>query len=237
MGEIWEYGNFNKILIDELTSTSRDIIVDYAEIGMESIFADDIIKQIPILKTIAAFCNVGFAINERFFAKKVAVFIKQFHEKTVNEEKMGRFRTKLESDNKFKGKVMDHIIVMIDRYIDVEKSKIMALFLSGYINELCSLEQFIEISSTLDLVFLSDCEVLVNIYKKTGELPLDSPNKFINFEEETGRKIYSSIGRLRANGLISGRSIGRFGGGPENHLDVEAQITEFGILFCELGLL
>ena len=78
--KIFKYEKFNEKLLSELTSTSKDIVIDYAEIGIDSIFADEIIKEIPILKTIAAVCNVGIAISERYFAKKVAVFIKQFHE-------------------------------------------------------------------------------------------------------------------------------------------------------------
>ncbi len=237
MGEIFRYEKFNEKLLSELTTTSKEIVIDYVEIGIDSIFADEIIKEIPVLKTIAAVCNVGIAINERFFAKKIAVFIKEFHEKTISAEKLDKFKVKLESDSRYRDRVMDHVIVLLDRYIDVEKAKIIARFFSAYINELCSLEQFIEMSSSLDLVFLSDCEVLIDIYNKTKELPSDAPNSFIDFEEETGRKIFSSIGRLRANGLISARNVARFGGGPENHLDVESRITEFGVMFCEVGLL
>ncbi|MCB2300574.1 hypothetical protein [Clostridium tagluense] len=126
---------------------------------------------------------------------------------------------------------------MINRYADIEKGKIIAHLLKGNINGLCSMDQFIEMSSCLDLIFLSDCKVLIDIYNKTEELPPNSPNRFIDFEEEISKSIFSSIGRLRANGLISSRNAAKFSGVPVNKLDVESKITEFGILFCKLGLL
>ncbi|MCB2300575.1 hypothetical protein [Clostridium tagluense] len=54
MDKTFNEKNFNEKLMIELTSNSKDIAIDYTEMGLDLIFDDDIIKEIPILKTIAS---------------------------------------------------------------------------------------------------------------------------------------------------------------------------------------
>lgn len=206
MKDIFQGDKFKKELITELTTNTNDVIIDYAEIGLDIIFTDEIVQLLPVLKTIASACKVGMAIRERHFAKNLFDFLKEFREGNIDPEKLESSRVKLESNIKYRNRVVDHIILMLDRYVDSEKSKIMGRLLIGYINGVCDTKQFIEMSSCLDLIFISDCEVLMDIYIKSKTMPSDGRiGKFINFEDEISEKIFSSIGRLRANGLISGR--------------------------------
>lgn len=234
MEDYFNEKGFKDQLANEIVSVSGDLAVDFGEIAVESIFNDDLISEVPILKTIASVCKVGFSIRERHFAKKLATFIKDFQAGKINEDKLNQFKHKLETVESYRDKVLDHIIIMIDRYIEDEKAKILANLLRGYIIHSCSLEEFIEMSACLDLIFISDCNVLKEFYTRTKAV--ESGTKFIKFSKEESNKIHNSVVRLRANGFIVGQNVARFGGGPEDVLDVESRITEFGIMFCKIGL-
>ncbi len=168
-------------LLKEIFESSIDLTVNYGEIGIDTIFDEVVLKEIPVLKTIVSTYKIGKTIRERHFAKKLIVFLKEFHSKEIEQEKLDEFRSRFEEDEKYRDQVMEQIAVFNDRFDDIEKSKVLANLFRSHIHDKMNWACFIEMATCLDRLFP---RVLI-ILKKFGtelnfKLPkgheLDSPD-------------------------------------------------------------
>ena len=73
---------------EELVETSMDLTIDYAELTLDTIFDGAILEEIPIIKTIVSTYKIGTSIRERHFAKKLAIFLKEFHANEIDIDKL-----------------------------------------------------------------------------------------------------------------------------------------------------
>lgn len=124
----------NNIVKNELLNPSIDLAADYSNIAIDSLTDSEILAEIPIVKTIAAGTKITLAIKERFFVKKLLNFLSEFHKGEVDPEKYIKFKNKIKFDDDYKDKVLEVLTIMIERYIEVNQSKIMANLFKEYIN-------------------------------------------------------------------------------------------------------
>ena len=68
------YGIISKQFTEELYKSTEELVIDYGELALASVFKSNISSEIPIIKTLASTYKIGIAVRERFFAKKLLVF-------------------------------------------------------------------------------------------------------------------------------------------------------------------
>jgi len=221
--------------IEDLTNAAYEVGLDYSEIALDAIVENEAFKEIPVVKTVLAVYKVGVAIKDRQFIKKLAIFMSEAQQSSVPSKEFEAFKTKFCNDEKYANYVVEHLFIMLDRTAETMKSRLLAKLFTAYIKGKCSLEQFVEMSSCLDMLLLSDCDVLRDIFKKSQQLSPDSDG-LIKFDAETGSIIIGSISRLRATGLISGDNRARFGGEGKIPVIADSIITQFGVKFASLAL-
>ncbi|OFX75919.1 MAG: hypothetical protein A2X12_11950 [Bacteroidetes bacterium GWE2_29_8] len=129
-----------------------DVLIDYANIAIEEIFSNEIMKNIPIVKTIYSFVKINIAIRERSFIRKLFVFLKSLHEENINIESLNKFKKKFEENPKFKEKVLENILVLNERFYEYEKSAILGKLFSSLIKEDISFNRYLEMCSVLDSI-------------------------------------------------------------------------------------
>jgi hypothetical protein len=71
--------NLTDSVSNEIVSTTIDLGIEYSELTLDDFLADGILKEIPIIKTIYSVGKLGLGIKERFFVKKILVFLKELH--------------------------------------------------------------------------------------------------------------------------------------------------------------
>lgn len=143
----------------ELITNTQGIICDIAEIGLDSIFDDGVLKEVPILKTIAAVCKVGLNIRDRHFSKKLINFINEYHKMHIDSERLFHFKEKMR-DKKYRDKVTEKLIVIIDRLDEVNKSKILAILFNSFIEQKITWDEFCMFSKYIDLLKSDDYATL-----------------------------------------------------------------------------
>ena len=89
-------------------------------------------------------------IRERHFVKKLLVFFAKYHTGTVSEEKRIAFLEKMKKDERYREKVVDHIVVLVDRFVEYRKSEILANLLLAHLNGKYDWEGFQNLSICLD---------------------------------------------------------------------------------------
>lgn len=134
----------------EIFNKSFDLSVDFAEIGIDLVTTSEIVNIVPGLKTIATFYSITQSINSRYNFKKILVFLKQFHTQQINPKALKKFRTKLDLDSKYRQEILETTLVLIEKFTDLEKSKILANLLSAHINEDLTWEEYCKITFILN---------------------------------------------------------------------------------------
>ncbi len=137
-------------LSTELIEPSIDLAIDYSEIALDTIFDEEILEEIPIIKTIVSTYKIGNSIKERHFTKKIALFFKEFYSCSIEETKLTEFREKFSTDEKYRDKVMEQISIYNDRFIDNQKSRILANLFASHIEGKFDWTYYLELSHCLE---------------------------------------------------------------------------------------
>jgi hypothetical protein len=125
----------NKKLSTELVTTVRsagvaDLAKEYAEIGLDAVLSDGLLKDIPIVGTIIAIGKAGVSINDRVFAKKLVQFIVSLS--TVSESDRNTMIDRLNEEEDFRNKVGERLIEILDRVDSHKKPEMIARVFQAY---------------------------------------------------------------------------------------------------------
>lgn len=182
----------------ELLNPSIDLTEEYLELGIDSFLSEGIFKEIPIVKTLYSVYKIGNSIKDAHFVKKLMVFLKEFNSGAIEQDKLDRFKEKLNKDENYKKKTTEQMIILIDRYDYSFKAAMYGRLFIAYINEYYNWDTFQYLSSCTDNLFINDFRVLEILYKAKDGKTLDSliinnnDNKYI---------IIASIEKLKSCGL------------------------------------
>ena len=72
---------------DSLKSESISSISEFAEIGLDSVMEEGILKKIPIASTVASLYKIGRSIKDRYNLKQLMVFLNEINYGIVNEDR------------------------------------------------------------------------------------------------------------------------------------------------------
>ena len=203
-----------------------DTAMDLSEIGIDSLLDDSIFKEIPIVKTIYGVAKTGFAIREKHMLKKTLVFINQLNNNGLSNEKYIEYKEKLKNKDEFAFKELEYALIIIDRYVELNKNIILANLYFNYIDKKIDWNQFQELSIIVDNIFLSDLEELEKIHQKRAITMNDINNK-ISFRRLRVQNLVEDIESMLR---MPNGSIGMY------YNENDYQITLLGTLLYEYGL-
>ncbi|HET7117644.1 MAG TPA: hypothetical protein VFI29_14210 [Hanamia sp.] len=173
-----ENNKIEKAIERGLTENVFDLAIDYAELGLDTFMDNDAIKEIPIVKSVVGLVKGGIAIREIFLAKKLLTFLKEYHSGKIMQIKKEAFLQKFHDDKKYRESVVDQIMTLNDRFISIEKSKVLANLFLAHLNDKFDWEGFCQLSECLD-----------DLHTRAFKILDDSANSkdpfhFSTFEEE-----------------------------------------------------
>lgn|GEM_PF-1220839 len=140
----------NKVFASEIAQTTLDLSIDYSEAVLDEIIEDGILKEIPVIKTIASVITIGIKIRERHFTKKFFTFLREFHSKNISSKNLNSFREKFNNDKIYREKVTEHILLYNDKFLQIEKSKILANLFQAYVERCIDWDSFSDLSECLE---------------------------------------------------------------------------------------
>lgn len=152
--------NFEKSLFDD----SKDIIGDYLEIGIDSIIDEGILKEIPIVKTIVGVLKVGKNVHDRNLLKQTLVFINEFNRNEIRQDKIEEYKKRIENDQKKCEDELGRIILLLNNFIDREKSIMLSKVFKDYVGQLLNWNEFCEYSEIINRLFIQDFSFLQEVY-------------------------------------------------------------------------
>ncbi len=154
---------------ESLFGTSiADLGIEFAELGIDSILSEGILKDIPIIGTIVGLGKLAHNVHDRNLLKQTLTFINEFNKGLVSYEKKENHRKKLQNDPKKLEEELGRVLILLDRNIDTLKSIFEANFYTAYVEEKINWDEFCELCDITDRLFISDITILKEAYKNSG---------------------------------------------------------------------
>ena len=129
-----------------LFNNSKEIIGEYIEVGIDSFINDGILKDIPIVNTIVAVLKVGKNIHDRNLLKQTLTFINEFNKNNITEEQLKNYKERIEKDRKKCEDELGRVLLLLNNFIDKEKSIMLSKLFKAYVSQLLNWNDFCEYS-------------------------------------------------------------------------------------------
>lgn len=202
-----------------------DGISDIAELGIDSVLSDGLLKDIPIFSLVLGISRTVKSVQERNFLKNTALFLDALNAKKIDTRKINQYKSKLQNA-KYAEKELGRVIILLNQYIDNPKSQMLGKLFYEYVDQRFSWEEFCELSDILSRLFLEDFCYLPNIASsENGELEFHI------------YKIPYNIRRLEGIGLVMVHGeYKRFGDTLLQTENMYIELTSNGKIFVELGV-
>lgn len=173
-----------------------DLTIDLAEIGLDEITDSEILKNIPVIKTLITIYKTGMSIKERHFAKKVMLFASHIHNDSISSGELEKRRNAINNNEKWIKKEMEQIIVFLDRFDFEYKAKILAKVYIAFINNKISSDKYLNMLPIIDKWQQYDEVALKTIYNENQKGSLNERD-YVCIIDRASRQ------RLEALGIIS----------------------------------
>lgn len=155
--------NLSIAFADSLKDEAMSCIGEYAEIGLDAVMEDGILKNIPIVSTAIALYKIGSSIKERHNLKKLLVFLNELNNGILDEKKRKEYQQKFQSNEKFRNQEIEYLLVLIDRYISLDKPKILSKLYLSYLDEKIIWNEFVMYATVIDQLFVVDIDLLCSV--------------------------------------------------------------------------
>ncbi|MCK9506377.1 MAG: hypothetical protein M0Q95_19630 [Porticoccaceae bacterium] len=186
------------------TSGAGTIALDGAEMALDSMLDDGLLRDIPIFGWVVKIYGAYQGIKERIFLKKICRFLGAAQKTTEDERRL--FLARMEADPDHQKKVGEGVLLLIDRHEDSGKSELLGRVFASYIKDEITYEEFQRYAFIIDKLFLKDLVDLGQYYTKLGDFEESRKRgdkvRLGQFLEEMTIQTLLGIGLLDSEGYI-----------------------------------
>ena len=224
---------------DSLTNTIKDaelekISIDVAEALLDSELSEGLLKNIPILGTLFSLFKISNNIKDKLFVKKLIHFLENI--KDIDKTQRKKIINKIDSSNKYKIKVGEKLLYILDKAEDYEKTSIIGIFFKAFLQEKINYAQFLKICQIIDRVTKDEINSFLkgNYFNEDFDLPfpisIEKVSSYVNVGlfEIAPFKIKLKKESGRAWGIDE--SVGY----ELKDTAIKAQITQIGIVIFKI---
>lgn len=135
-------------------SNLQNLSIDIMELTIDSVLNEGLIKEIPILGTIANLSKFRANIHDRLFLKKILFFLNQL--KDISADKRKKMIDNIDYSKKYRIKVGEKLLYIIDSCDDYEISELISIVFGAYIEEKITYDEFLKTASVLKNLDMND---------------------------------------------------------------------------------
>lgn len=148
------------LLNDGVAGTNlTDASLDTAEALLDGLTAaGEVLEAFPVFGTAAKLIRAGFSIHDRAFLRKMARFLSELQQVSVDERYT--FVRDMDRDPAFKKKVGEKLILLLDRFDDLQKANVLGKLFRAYLVGRIDYELFGRLASIIDRLYLPDLDRL-----------------------------------------------------------------------------
>ena len=153
--------NLIKSLRDTIFSEeATEWLVELSEIGIDSVLENEILKEIPILKSITTLYHVVDRIKEKRLLKHTMAFVDSFNKGNLTKEEKDLYQKRLEKENSYLEDELERILFLLEENSEVIQSRILAKMYLAYIKGKLKWDKFCELSEANRRMFITDIRIM-----------------------------------------------------------------------------
>lgn len=130
-----------------------DLVSDYAELGLDSILDEGLVKDIPILRTCVSIAKVGLNIRDRLYVKKIANFIKQVGD-TTQEEREAFIKEHCQNEKRFE----EAVLLILEQVDNINKATLIGKIFKACILRMINYQDALSLSCIVNKALWQDIE-------------------------------------------------------------------------------
>lgn len=152
---------------DSFTKTIKntalsDVAIDLTELSIDNLIDNEIIKQIPIVKTFVGIVHAGINVHDRLFLKKILGFLNEIND--IDESTRNQIISKIDDSKKYRIKVGEKLLYIIDSCEDYEHSGNISKLFREVLSHKISYDEFLEASSIVAKLTSNELRVFLDAY-------------------------------------------------------------------------
>jgi hypothetical protein len=171
--------NIGKAVVESIKSADlASLAGEYAEIGIDAVLSEGVLRDIPIVGTITALGKLGASINDRIFTKKIVRFLISLA--AISEQDRLALIEKLNEEDEFRNKVGERVIEILDRIDSQRKPEMVASVFKAYAEELIDGNTLRRLNHTIERIPAYDITFVRKFAEATAEARIEIPNIILN---------------------------------------------------------
>ena len=172
-------------LSESLFVDMSEITIDIGESLIEDVFNSDLIDQIPVVRVLKAIGTFGINLRELHLMRNTLIFLQSFKNGSITDEQISKYTNKHFKNSKRFNKELERVLLILDRQTEIEKIKILANFFRALVKRELSYDIYLDYTSLIDKILLTDVEMLKSIWKPTPDFdckiyPSQSSKRVLN---------------------------------------------------------
>ncbi len=169
----------NKTIGEEFEDTLKNDIgvlgIDLSEAALDSILDNDIIDRLPVFATIKRSKEIWGSISNRIFAKKLVSFLMVSSE--IDEGSRCKIIEKIDRDSKYRTRVGETLVNLLERSKDAENAKQIALLFKKLVENCFGYDDFLRCVEVV--IRVSDASLRDFILLDQKDIPSNSMDELL----------------------------------------------------------
>ena len=153
--------DLSKSLKDSLSPEFESIISNAAELGIDALLEDGVLKDIPFISSAISIYRIGKSIKEQHNLKKLICFLDELNKCSLDENNRNLYAEKFQQNEKFQKQQLDYIMILVDRYLDYNKPRMLAKLYLAYLSEYIDWQTFSTYAEIIDRLLPDDVTYLM----------------------------------------------------------------------------
>ena len=153
-----------------------EYVGEMPEFTLDMFLKDGTFKDFPLFSGISSVYRIGKSIGEFAHYKKLIAFINAINNGIVDEQKRSDYAYKIKTNEQFRDKEMEYILVLIDRYVGTDKPAMLAKLYLAYLDDKILWVEFTMFAEVVDRFLPMDYKWLlkdkVTTIRNIGSEPL-----------------------------------------------------------------
>lgn len=200
-----EHGSGGRELLRSVWGSDAGAISsDGAEMLLDLVLDEGLLRDIPVFGWIAKIHGVTNSVRDKIFLQKIFRFLVGTQETTVEEQQA--FSERIQADPDHQRKVGEGVLLLIDRHEDAEKSEILGRVFAAFVRNDISYEEFQRYAFIIDKLYLQDLIDLHQYYSRINEFEASRERgetlSLENFLDEMKTQTLFGNGLLDSEGYV-----------------------------------
>jgi len=168
-----------KIISESLEETLKgsdlqSVSVDLVEVLSDSLINDGLLKDIPIIGTVVGLSKTAFSISGLLLLKKMIYFLSELD--AVSLEKRRSMIEQINSSKRFKMRVGEKLLYIINKCADHENAQFVAKLFVGFLENEIDYPDFLRAEKLIEQIYIGD--LIQFIEDDRNVLKLDEIGKY-----------------------------------------------------------